>query len=104
MISRMVCAFYWFNPLVWVAARRMCIERERACDDLVLNGGCKASEYAGHLVEIARGFRRAPQAVAIAMARPSGLERRVIRILDQSRNRNRVAKMTAVLIALVVIG
>ena len=56
MITRIVCAFYWFNPLVWVAARRMCIERERACDDLVLNGGCKASDYASHLVELAQAF------------------------------------------------
>src|SRR5262249_54530506 len=31
MIARLACAVYWFNPLVWVAARRMCIERERAC-------------------------------------------------------------------------
>jgi beta-lactamase regulating signal transducer with metallopeptidase domain len=92
--ARVICAFYWFNPLVWLAARRMCIERERACDDLVLNGGCKASDYAGHLVEIAGSFRRVPQASAIAMARPSGLEQRVEAILDGRRNRSRIATLT----------
>ena len=60
-VARMVCALYWINPLVWLAARRMCIERERACDDLVLNSGCRPSEYATHLVDIARAFRGAPQ-------------------------------------------
>ncbi len=85
--AKIVCAFYWFNPLVWLAARQMCVERERACDDLVLNGGCKASDYAGHLVEIAGSFRRVPQAAAIAMARPSGLEQRVAAIVDASRTR-----------------
>ena len=62
----------------------MCVERERACDDLVLNGGCKASDYAGHLVEIAKSFRRVPQVAAIAMARPSGLEQRITAIVDGS--------------------
>src|SRR5436190_8028608 len=87
MIAGLSCAMYWFNPLVWVAARRMCIERERACDDLVLNAGCKASDYAAHLVEIARTFRRVPQVGAIAMARSSNLEGRIAAIVDASRNR-----------------
>jgi len=68
--------------------------RERACDDLVLNSGCKASEYAGHLVNIAQSFRRIPQVAAIAMARQSGLEQRVEAILDGRRNRSRIATLT----------
>src|SRR5437870_4615859 len=104
MIARLACAVYWFNPLVWVAARQMCVERERACDDLVLNGGCRASDYASHLVEIARTFRRVPQVAAVAMARSRGLERRVVAILDDHRNRHRVAKTTAALMALAVAG
>ncbi len=87
MMAWLACAVYWFNPLVWVAARRMCIERERACDDLVLDGGCKASDYAAHLVEIARTFRRVPQVAAIAMARSSRLEGRIAAIVDGSRAR-----------------
>ncbi|MGO8682658.1 MAG: M56 family metallopeptidase [Limisphaerales bacterium] len=102
--AKIVCALYWFNPLAWLAARQMCIERERACDDLVLNGGCKASDYAGHLVEIARSFRRVPQMAGIAMARPSGLEQRVTAILDGQRNRQRMARMAMILIVLALFG
>jgi beta-lactamase regulating signal transducer with metallopeptidase domain len=99
LVARMVCALYWFNPLVWLAARQMCIERERACDDLVLTGGCKASDYASQLVEIATSFRRMPQVAAIAMARPSGLERRITAIVDASRARQlRPATVWAVLV------
>jgi beta-lactamase regulating signal transducer with metallopeptidase domain len=87
LAARLACAIFWFNPLVWVAARRMCVERERACDDLVLNGGCKASDYAAHLVEIAGTFRPAPMTGAIAMARSSQLEGRVAAIVDASRTR-----------------
>ena len=97
--AKIVCALYWFNPLAWVAARQMCIERERACDDLVLTGGCKASDYAGQLVEIATSFRRMPQVAAIAMARPSGLEKRIAAIVDASRVRRlRPATVWTVLI------
>jgi beta-lactamase regulating signal transducer with metallopeptidase domain len=100
LVARVICAFYWFNPLVWLAARQMCVERERACDDLVLNGGCKASDYASHLVEIARSFRRVPQVAAIAMARSSGLEKRITAIVDGTRNRRlRSATALGILVA-----
>ena len=100
LAARMVCAIFWCNPLVWLAARRLRVEQERACDDLVLNGGCPASDYAGHLVDIARSFRRVPQMAGIAMARPSGLEQRVTAILDGQRNRRRMARMVMVPIVL----
>src|SRR5262249_36577705 len=86
-IAQTACAVYWFNPLVWVAERRMCVERERACDDLVLEGGWKASDYASHLLEIAQSFRRVPRVAAIAMARSAQLKTRIVAIVDQSRAR-----------------
>jgi len=101
--ARIVCALFWSNPLVWVAARRMRIERERACDDLVLTGGCKASDYADHLVEIARTFRRIPQVSGIPMARSSGLERRVASIVDASRTRHMRPVVLAVVMITVVL-
>ncbi len=86
-VARIVCAFFWINPLAWLAARRMCAERERACDDLVLNSGCRASDYATHLVDIARAFRCAPQLAGIAMARSPQLRGRIAAIVDASRAR-----------------
>ena len=54
IVSRIACAVYWFNPLVWYAARKLRSESERACDDLVLNRGAHASAYADHLLQIVR--------------------------------------------------
>ncbi|MBS1787710.1 MAG: M56 family metallopeptidase [Acidobacteria bacterium] len=55
-LAQLACAMYWFNPLVWLAAKRLRVERELACDDRVLEAGTKATDYAQHLVEIAKSF------------------------------------------------
>jgi hypothetical protein len=92
LLSQLACALYWFNPLAWVAGRRMHVERERACDDLVLNRGAEAPAYARHLLRSVSSsvpaLRLAGTAVAaVAMARPSTLEERVRAILDARLNR-----------------
>lgn len=82
-LGRVACALYWFHPLVWTAARRLRAESERACDDLVLSCGARASDYADHLLDIVIGVRHhgAP-ATAMPMARRRELEGRVLAILD----------------------
>ncbi|MGE0887344.1 MAG: M56 family metallopeptidase [Blastocatellales bacterium] len=100
-LAQLACALYWFNPLVWMAARRLHIERELACDDQVLEVGTKASDYACHLVEIARSFSvgQRPFPVAVGMA-CSQLENRVRSILDPAARQRRLNRLTAGLITL----
>jgi beta-lactamase regulating signal transducer with metallopeptidase domain len=88
LIAQAACALYWFNPLVWMAASALRRERERACDDVVLRSGALASSYATHLLDIARQLRpsMAPSA-ALAMARPSELEGRLLSVLAAGRAR-----------------
>jgi Tol biopolymer transport system component/beta-lactamase regulating signal transducer with metallopeptidase domain len=104
MLAQLACAFYWFNPLTWLAARQLRMERERACDDRVLQAGARASDYAQHLLEIARGARGASCAslAAVAMARPSQLEGRLLAVLDGGRSRRAVSRLAA--LAAVVAG
>src|SRR5689334_2584467 len=82
-LGRIACALYWFHPLVWTAGRRLRAESERACDDLVLSCGARASDYADHLLDIVISVRHhgAP-ATAMPMARRRELEGRVLAILD----------------------
>ena len=82
-LGRLACALYWFHPLVWTAGRRLRAESERACDDLVLSCGARASDYADHLLDIVISVRHhgAP-ATAMPMARRRELEGRVLAILD----------------------
>jgi HEAT repeat protein/beta-lactamase regulating signal transducer with metallopeptidase domain len=87
-VAQAALALHWCNPLMWMALARLRAERERACDDLVLVTGTRGSDYAEHLLDIARQFRRQGIGVAaVAMARPSELEGRLLAILDPLRSR-----------------
>ncbi len=33
VMARVACAVYWFQPLVWMTWRKLCLEAERSCDD-----------------------------------------------------------------------
>ncbi|HET9440971.1 MAG TPA: HEAT repeat domain-containing protein [Longimicrobiales bacterium] len=89
MFAQLACALYWFHPLVWKAAARMRAEAERACDDLVLRAGTRASVYADHLLELIRtiGGMRTP-AVALPMAQRSTFEGRLLAILEPHLDRS----------------
>ena len=96
MLARLTLSIYWWNPLAWFAWREFVKERERAADDLVLSTGARPSEYASHLLEIATGMQSPAvlTSAAVAMARRSQLEGRLVAILESGRNRSSVHTMT----------
>jgi TonB family protein len=100
-VAQVACCAFWFHPLVWLAARELRKERERACDDAVLNRGIAATEYAGHLMELARtlGARRSALSDAPAMAETSDLELRVRALLDRGCNRSPLTRRIALSVA-----
>lgn len=97
LLTQIACALHWFNPLVWFAAWRLDVERERACDDLVLSHGVQPSAYAGHLLEIVTGLSpgRRAQSCGLAMASQSSLEGRLAAVLSGGRNRRGVTRLLA---------
>jgi beta-lactamase regulating signal transducer with metallopeptidase domain/HEAT repeat protein len=99
-LSRLACAVYWFHPLVWTAAKQLRSESERACDDLALACGARATDYAEHLLDIVTSVRRdATPSVALAMARRKEFEGRMLAILDpELRHSSPSRKQSAVLI------
>ena len=110
--AEIVRAAYWFNPLIWIACRRLREESEHACDADVIRAGVDARDYAAHLVEIARVLR--PQRAwwpAVAMTHESTLARRVRMILwapramTAPRTRRIVTiAMAAFTVALAIVG
>jgi HEAT repeat protein/beta-lactamase regulating signal transducer with metallopeptidase domain len=103
LLTQLACAIYWWNPLVWHASRQLRQESERACDDLVLDGGTRASDYAHDLLEMARALnetRRSPLASA-ALAHRSRFEDRLLAILDPKLARyalGRASTLSAILV------
>ncbi len=109
LLARMALSLNWWNPLAWSAWREFLKERERATDDLVLNAGARASDYAGHLLEVARTMQSAPATAwaAVAMARRSQLEGRLLAILDSGVKRHvpgRMAALAATLLAVAAVA
>ncbi|HEY4304832.1 MAG TPA: M56 family metallopeptidase [Gemmatimonadaceae bacterium] len=96
-LGRIACALYWFHPLVWTAARNLRNESEKACDDLVLSCGARASDYAQHLLDMVTSVRNhgAP-ALGIPMARKKEFEGRMLAILDPAIRRVSAGRMQAV--------
>jgi TonB family protein len=89
MFAQAVLALNWFNPVMWVACRRLQRESEHACDDAVLRAGVDPAEYASHLLDLARTLiRRRAVLPAPAMARPSTLEGRIAAMLNAGLNRS----------------
>ena len=107
LFSQFALAIHWFNPLVWWTNRRLRLEQEKACDDRVIEMGLKPSVYAQHLLDIARSVQASwiSPISAVAMARPSQLEGRLLSILNgnkdpQAASKNRVVA-TVMMLALV---
>src|ERR1019366_1670713 len=109
LLARTALALHWWNPLAWTMWREFLKEREKATDHPVLGTGAKASEYAGHLLEIARTMQARPASAAagVAMARRSQLEGRLLAILDGRTARGqqgRAATVAAVAMAIAMMA
>ena len=87
-IHMVVEAIFWFHPLVWWVGARMVDERERACDEEVLQLGSQPQVYAESILKICEFCVGSPLA-CIAGVTGSDLKKRIANIM----NKNIVRKM-----------
>jgi beta-lactamase regulating signal transducer with metallopeptidase domain len=50
-IESVICALFWFHPLIWIAQRITVIERERACDEAVADSAERRETYLAALTK-----------------------------------------------------
>jgi hypothetical protein len=87
LLQKIVSAIFFFHPAVWWIENRLTLEREMACDDVVVSESSDPREYANCLVSLAeksvsrRGFGLAQAAVK----RVRDISSRITRILDSKR-------------------
>ncbi len=53
-------AIFWFHPLVWWIGSRMVEERERACDETVLQMGYEPADYVEGILQVCRFYKESP--------------------------------------------
>jgi hypothetical protein len=98
LLVRMIAGWH---PAIWWLERQLHLEREVACDDIVVSVTGSAKEYATCLTSLATlpitVVRRLP---VVAAASRSGLRHRIVRILATRRTATRSWWATAVLGAL----
>jgi hypothetical protein len=85
-----VVAFHWFNPLFWLAVRRIRAEAEIAADDFVILAGVRPSHYAAELLHFAGQLRsedEKPLGLAIPFLTPFTIETRIRSIVSSTTHR-----------------
>jgi len=99
LMARCACALHWYNPLVWLAARRLEDQRELACDDDVVRCGARPTAYAETLVQMAARIAepRWGMALSVNMAARPRLENRVVSILCASKRRRAVMTIPTII-------
>lgn len=102
-IHMVLCCGLWFHPLLWIIDRLLIKERERACDERVIELGSEPHIYASSMVKVARlclGWK-----IAGFSAANTNLKERIELIMNSNRSiavswRHRLLVGTALLAAL----
>lgn len=69
-------SLFWFNPLVWLARRRIASAREEACDERVTDAAMPAETYVGALAKLCRTLV-APRVAAVSCMANAHLKERI---------------------------
>ncbi|MGH9587801.1 MAG: M56 family metallopeptidase, partial [Acidobacteriaceae bacterium] len=65
-IHMVVETLFWFHPMVWWIGSRLIEERERACDQAVVQAGSEAQVYAEGILNVCKFYVESPLACASA--------------------------------------
>jgi uncharacterized protein (TIGR03435 family) len=91
-------AIFWFHPLVWWIGARQVDERERACDEAVLQAGSQPEDYAEGILTVCRWSLASPVRCVSGIT-GSDLRRRIETIMANRVGRRLTATGRLLLVA-----
>src|SRR5579864_4416540 len=83
MVHMLVEAIFWFHPLVWWLGSRLVEERERACDEEVLQSGSDRQVYAESILKICEFCVGSPLA-CVSGVTGADLKKRIVHIMTKN--------------------
>jgi bla regulator protein BlaR1 len=75
-------ALFWFHPMVWWIGSRLVHEREKACDEAVLQSGKEPQAYAEGILKVCEFYLESPLACVSGVI-GSNLKKRIEEIMKQ---------------------
>lgn len=91
VLSAAALSLNWFNPFAWIAAKYLCLDMERRCDESVLSviGKEKAAFYASTILDFAER-----ESLSLSYLGAAPISERIVSIM---KNKNRKANLPAML-------
>lgn len=87
ILQMTLCCLLWFHPLVWLVKRRILEERERVCDETVIQHGSKSRIYATGLLKVVRFGLHSQQSAGLASATGADLRKRLeLIMINKTKN------------------
>jgi uncharacterized protein (TIGR03435 family) len=81
-LHMLVAAIFWFHPAAWWIKARLLEERERACDEAVLQSGNDAPLYAESILNVCKFYLESPLACVSGIT-GADLKRRIVHIMAE---------------------
>jgi bla regulator protein blaR1 len=102
-IHMLVEAVFWFHPLVWWVGARLVEERERACDEHVLQVCGEPQTYAESILNVCKLYVESPLA-CVSGVTGSGLKKRIAAIMGNRVGRQLTLARRVTLAAVAVLA
>jgi bla regulator protein blaR1 len=108
LLQSVVELIFFFNPFIWVMSKQIRIEREKYCDDLVVDSGSSPSVYAKALLNLSLlQSNRYDLAIPATGSNRQVLLNRIQRLLNintmKTRNKRRVFLTYLVVVSFIVL-
>ena len=109
MLQMAVEALFWFFPVVWWVRQGLLEERERACDEAVLDSRREAMVYAEGILNVCKFYVEAPIS-CVSGVTGSDLKKRIVRIMEEQVHckldvgRKLLLCMAAILVVVLPVG